>query len=98
MSDDRAQDIINRGTRAAQILDDETFKEAVAKIEADIIAVWKTWKADDPDGRERLWMAVNSLNKIVDLLRTFAITGRHERRHIEELANNKPQSHLQAVV
>ena len=97
MSDDKAQDIINRGSRAAQILDDPVFKEAVDKLEAEIIDAWKTWKASDPDGRERLWLGMNALNRIVDQLRTYVVTGRHERKRIEEIAATRPLPYVRSV-
>ena len=98
MSDDKARDIINRGDKARQFLDDEVFREACAKIEADIIEAWKSWKASDIEGRERLWLGLNMLGKIKQVLSDYAVSGRHERKRIEELANNRPETHLRPVV
>lgn len=97
MSDDRARDIINRGDYARRILEDDVFKEACAKIESDIIEAWKTWKADDTAGRERLWQGLNMLGKIKLVLSDYATTGRHERQRIEELATGQAQTHLRNV-
>ncbi len=97
MSDDKARDIISRGDRARLLLDDDIFREACAKVEADIIEAWKTWKASDTEGRERLWLGLNMLGKIRQVLSDYATTGRHERRRIEELASSKAPTHLRPV-
>jgi hypothetical protein len=97
MSDDKARDIINRGDRARSLLEDDVFREACAKLEADLIKEWKARPVADQFGRERLWTGVNMLNKIVETLEHYATTGRHERRRIEELATGQPRTHLQSV-
>ena len=97
MSDDKARDIINRGDRARQLLDDDVFREACAKLEVDLIEGWKARPVEDQFGRERLWHGVNMLNKIVETLRAYATTGRHERGRIEGLASGQPPTHLRPV-
>lgn len=52
------------------LLDDPTIQEALADIEADIIAEWR--KTHDACERDNLWMALNIMTR----LQTWLISGR----------------------
>ena len=53
-----------RGAQAQALLDNDIFKEAIKTLHDDYISAWKRASVKDIDGKERLWQAVNILEKI----------------------------------
>lgn len=57
-----------RGRIARDILQSDVFTDAVGKVEAELIEAWKATPALAPEARERLWVAVSLINKIVQAI------------------------------
>ena len=78
---------LESAARAQRLLEDDTFKSAFEKLEADYIAVWRQTPARDTDARERLWQAVNILGKVRDHLGSVVANGAVAKRELDDLAH-----------
>jgi hypothetical protein len=92
IDDDRLQRDAARGARAKALLEDELVAEAFTKLEAEYIAAWKGWRANDIDGRERLWLAVNLIGQVRDHLGRIIAGGKLAERQLQEIAGAKPSA------
>jgi hypothetical protein len=90
MTEDKLQTSISRGARAEALIKNELLQEAFKKLEDDYVAAWKTWPAADAAGRERLWQAVNVLDKVKDHLARVVADGKVAQRQLNELAHTPP--------
>lgn len=80
-----ADDTIRRGHEADRLLTDPLFIEAFATVESEITAAWREAPARDSEGRERLWLMVQLLEKVRGHIATIAASGKIERDRIEML-------------
>lgn len=87
---DNLETAISRGSRAEALLKSELLQEAFKKLEDDYLAAWKSWPASDTAGRERLWQAVNVLDKVRDHFVKVVNDGKLARRQLSDLIH-KPQ-------
>ena len=55
-----------RADKAERLLNDETFKEAFAALEASYIEAWRMSPPMASDQREKLHLAINVLGKVKD--------------------------------
>lgn len=83
---DKLQTAVNRGQRAAALLNDDLLKEAFAKLEAEYTAAWKASPPRDTEGRERVWQALQLVGKVRDHLGRVAADGRLAQAEITRLA------------
>lgn len=97
MNEDKLHIAVHRAQLAHELLRNELFNEAFHVIEAEIMSAWVNWKADDSNGRERLWTAVNVGRRYKTLLEAYIANGKVAQRQIEELATGKPASHLRVI-
>jgi len=58
-----------RAARASVILDDEVFKDAVAKIERTLVGEWKI--SPDAQSRETCWHKINALYAVLEELKAI---------------------------
>ena len=65
-SEERAR----RAVAVRALLDDRNVRDALAAIEADLVAEWKA--AQTPEERQNLWLAVRNLERLQTWLRSAA--------------------------
>ena len=80
---------MERGARAARLLDDELLKEAFETLERDYVKAWRETAARDTDARERLWQAVQVVAKVRDHLVSVVNSGKLAQREMNEIAGRK---------
>ena len=78
-----------RGSRAQSLLDDELLKECFESLKKEYIDYWKVTHVNDDNGRERLWMAVNIVDKVKDQLGKIAAGGRLATRDLSSIKTLK---------
>jgi hypothetical protein len=90
---DRLHAEVVRGQRAADLIADPLLAEAFDAVERGYIEAWAGNVAPDgsavrlgPDGRERLWHAVQVVRSVRETLKSVAETGAMARRQIEDAA------------
>jgi hypothetical protein len=89
MSDDKLQDSIGRGARAARLLADDLLQECFAALEAEYLKAWRVTAARDTDARERLWQATQVLGKVRDHLLAVANNGKLAQRELDALQDKR---------
>lgn len=95
MSEDKALLQLDRAQRAAALLNDEAFNEAVESIKRSLIERWLISK--DPIERERIWLSVNITEQIRAALITTVNNGNMARRELEDLASGRTKKHFGVV-
>lgn len=85
----------NRGERATRILEDPVFVEAIDKIEASLIGVFKDSKLADDDGRRYARESLGLLTLLREELRHVMITGSDARK---ELLRIRKESKLRSMI
>jgi len=75
-----------RGSRAAELLDNELLAEAFTALEAGYISAWRATGIDDVTGREKLFLAINIVGKVRDHLGTVVANGKLAEAELRELA------------
>jgi len=80
---------MERGARAARLLDDELLKEAFETLERDYVKAWRETAARDTDARERLWQAVQVVAKVRDHLVSVVNGGKLAQREMNEIAGRR---------
>jgi hypothetical protein len=76
MHDTKLADEVERGRRAAELLDSELLREALDAIDAEVIAQWSDCPARDKDGKEALWQLYKTSKKFRGVLTGYVQTGR----------------------
>lgn len=72
---DRTEREIQRGERAAQLLQDELIVEALETIEREYTEQWKNSPVRDVEGREKLFLMVKTAKKFRMELESVMETG-----------------------
>lgn len=83
--DDKLNRDITRGGQAQSLLNNELLQDAFAKLEADYLDAWKRSPARDTDGRERLWQAVQIVQRVKEHLGHVASGGKLAQKNLDEL-------------
>jgi hypothetical protein len=91
--------VIRRGSRAQQILNDETVKEAFAETRARFIHQWENSEPANTKQRETAFANLTALRELENVLRLFVSRGETEghkaqREEQAELAKSKPRRRL----
>jgi hypothetical protein len=77
-----------RAQRAAELLENETLKQALEAIESEVVRQWGECPARDKDGKEALWQLYKTAQKFRNLLSGYVETGKlateNLRRHDEQ--------------
>jgi hypothetical protein len=79
----------SKGDKARAKLEDQTFKDAMAQLEADYIKAWKGTGLNDATAREKLWLQIKTLENFQQHLVTVMNNGRLARSEIEAMSRNK---------
>lgn len=72
---DRTEREIQRGERAAQLLQDDLIVEALDKVEREYTEQWKNSPVRDAEGREKLFLMVKTAQKFRMELESVMETG-----------------------
>lgn len=77
-----------RAQRAAELLENETLKQALEAIESEVVRQWGECPARDKEGKEALWQLYKTAQKFRNLLSGYVETGKlateNLRRHDEQ--------------
>lgn len=65
-----------RGQRAADILENEVYQEAMKAIHEEVFAQWMACPARDKEGKEALWQLAKTAQKFEALFRGYVETGK----------------------
>jgi hypothetical protein len=84
--DDKRQKQIYKGAQAeALVKSGGVFDEACKKLETAYITVWRQTPTKDTEAREKLWMAVNQIEKIRDHLVSMMSDGKVAQKELDRL-------------
>lgn len=72
-----------KGTRAQETLD--SLSEAFRSLEQEYFKAWKECPQRDTEGRERLYMACQIVQRVETQLRHVSDTGKMARKQIEDI-------------
>jgi hypothetical protein len=77
----------DRAQQAENLLGNDLLKESFVYLEAAYLKAWRNTGVADIDtvGRERLWQAINLLDKVREHLRTVIERGKLSKRQLEEI-------------
>ena len=65
-----------RGERAALILENTVFQEALKAIKDDVMSQWMDCPARDKEGKEALWQLAKTAQKFENILLGYVQTGK----------------------
>ena len=71
------------GARAKEVLDNETFQWAFESIEQELTDKWKSSPARDEAGREKLFLMLQMLLKVKEVLTSRVETGKLSELELE---------------
>jgi hypothetical protein len=66
----------DRGLRAEELLKSDSLKECFDYLSTEYMAAWRNTRGSDVVGRERMFQAINILDKIREHLAKLAANGR----------------------
>ncbi len=72
-----------RAAQAKILLDDEMLKEAFATLRQSYTDAWLNTDARDDDGRQRCWLAIKNLDKVLEHLDRVIRDGAVAARQLE---------------
>lgn len=81
---DKTQLDASRGARAAALLNDDIFNDAVKQVRDGMMETWATCK--DSESRDRIWIAVNLLEQIKSALINTVGNGKVAEAEINAMA------------
>lgn len=77
---------INRGERAKQVLENELYKEAFAKLREQLIQGFEQTNFKQSDERDEIWRKLQSANFVQDYLEEVMETGKIARETLAQKA------------
>lgn len=72
------------GDMAAHLLDDELVQAVLKRMEQDYLRQWRETDRNDTESRERLFMAVQTIDVFKEHLKIIADNGKFDRVQIEK--------------
>ena len=88
MNDDKAAVTIARAQRAAELLENDVFVDALAGLKEELTA--RVFANSDQRERDRAIDLVNMLDRFRVALRVYVQNGKWEKNRIDELLMGKP--------
>jgi hypothetical protein len=82
MTDD---ELVMKGRKAQQLMEDETLGSALAKLENDQIWVFKSTRADETAKREQCWSMLKAIDNLKTELTKVIDNGKVAQRAIERV-------------
>lgn len=80
---------IDRGRRAADLLENDIFKTAVEALESEYVRAWKETASADEQGRERIFLALQVSRDFVQHLNTMIASGKITAQQMARLRTAK---------
>jgi hypothetical protein len=80
---------IERGRRAAEMVDSDIFKAAVAELESTYIREWQNTAAADVAGRERLFIALQVQRDFVQHFQSMIVAGKISAQAAQKIRTAK---------
>jgi len=74
-----------KGGQAYELLNSEIFKEIFAVLEAEYLKSWRDTRAQDKEGRERLWTAVRTLALVKSHLTKLVSDGKIASKDLAQI-------------
>jgi signal transduction protein with GAF and PtsI domain len=82
MTDD---ELVRKGRRAQQLLEDETLAAALAKLENDQVWLFKSTRAEETAKREQCWSMLKAIENLKTELTKVIDNGKVAQRAIERV-------------
>jgi signal transduction protein with GAF and PtsI domain len=82
MTDD---EVVRKGRKAQQLLEDETLAAALEKLESDQVWVFKSTRAEDTAKREQCWSMLKAIENLRLELTKVIDNGKVAQRAIERI-------------
>lgn len=79
----------HRGQMAEMLLSNELLKEALAAIDAEVVAQWEQCPARDKEGKEALWQLLKTSKKFQRLLVGYVETGKLARENLKRVEESR---------
>lgn len=73
-----------RGDRAKRLIEDDLFIEAEQKLRASILLAFERSRPEDHEARERAYLEINILNRLIGDLKSLIDSGKLAARNINE--------------
>lgn len=70
------QELMQRGERARQLLEEPMIRDALNLIEQEVIGQWSACPARDVEGREELWKLYKTAQKFRGVLQSIMESGK----------------------
>jgi len=86
MSEYELQKLSAEGRAALRAIEDDTFKRAFDTLHEQYLNAWRNTDVYDTEGREKLFLAVNILDKVRDHLTLVVSNGRLADHELSEIA------------
>lgn len=81
-----------RAVQAESIINNELIVEAFANLEAEYINLWRSTRAEDQIGREKLFLAVNIIGKFRQHLQTIITDGKLAEAQLASIAKRRSRN------
>jgi len=78
-----------RAKEASAVLDNELYKEAFAKLEAEYVGVWKNSPDDAYDLRDEAYRALKNLDRTRQHLENVINTGKMANKELDSIAKER---------
>lgn len=85
---------VERGRRAAELLNDELLKSALDAIESEVIQQWENCPVRDTDGKETLWKLYKVSKKFRAVLQGHVENGKLAAHELSRLNERRGLSNL----
>lgn len=82
MTDD---ELVRKGRKAQQLLEDETLSAALAKLENDQVWLFKSTRAEETSKREQCWSMLRAIENLKTELTKVIDNGKVAQRAIERV-------------
>jgi hypothetical protein len=76
---------VERGRRAAELLENDIFAAALVELESAYIREWQNTAATDTQGRERLYVALQVSKDFAQNLRAMIASGKISAQALQKL-------------
>lgn len=93
MNEQQSQIDMLRAAKAREALDNSAVTDALDTIERDMVSLWGMTKAEDVEGRERIWRIYRAAQAFRTTLLEFIKTGQYAEAQL--LAQEKSRSLFQ---
>lgn len=89
------EELLARGNRAAAIVNDPLFREAIEKLKTDVVGMWADTPTRDKEGRDWLWLHYQVSLKFEQVFMEIMNSG---KLAAESLRQNKTEGAIDRVV